>query len=33
VVTTIIFLAFYGAYAGNLIDIERFATLWGLFPR
>ena len=33
VATTVIFLLFYAAYAANLIDIERFVTLWGLFPR
>lgn len=33
VATTVIFLLFYAAHAADLIDIERFATLWGLFPR
>lgn len=33
VVATIVFVAFVSAYAADLIDIERFATLWGLFPR
>jgi predicted secreted protein len=32
-VTTIVFLAFYAACAGGLIDMERFATAWGLLPR
>ncbi|MEZ5888801.1 MAG: DUF1467 family protein [Xanthobacteraceae bacterium] len=33
IATTVIFLLFYLAYAADLIDIERFATLWGFFPR
>jgi predicted secreted protein len=33
IATTVIFFLFYLAYAADLIDIERFATLWGLFPR
>ncbi len=33
IVTTIIVFSFYGAYLGNLIDLESFSTLWGLFPR
>jgi len=33
IATTVIILLFYVAYAADLIDLERFATLWGLFPR
>lgn len=33
IVTTVLFAVFYGAYAADLIDLERFATLWGLIPR
>ena len=32
-VATVLFLAFYGAYAAGLIDLERFGTAWGLLPR
>jgi len=33
IVTTAIFLIFYAAYAADLIDLERFGTVWGLVPR
>lgn len=33
IATTVIILLFYVAYAADLIDLERFATLWGYFPR
>lgn len=33
VVSAIIFLIFCVVYAGHLIDIEKFSTLWGLLPR
>jgi predicted secreted protein len=32
-VTTVIFLVFWAATAADLLDLERFGTLWGLFPR
>lgn len=32
-VTTVVFLVFFVAYSRKLIDLERFGTLWGLFPR
>jgi predicted secreted protein len=31
--SSVIFGAFYAAYAGDLIDLDRFGTVWGLFPR
>jgi len=33
VATTVIFLLVYMAFAIDLIDLERFGTLWGRFPR
>lgn len=32
-VTTLLVGAFWGVVAAGLIDLERFSTLWGLFPR
>jgi hypothetical protein len=32
-VTTVLVGLYWAAYALGMIDIERFATLWGLFPR
>lgn len=33
VVSAVIFLVFYAAYAWHLINIEKFSTLWGMAPR
>jgi predicted secreted protein len=32
-VTTVLVAAFWAAHAARLVDLEQFATLWGLFPR
>ncbi|MFO1099648.1 MAG: DUF1467 family protein [Xanthobacteraceae bacterium] len=33
VITTVIFVLIYMAFALDLIDLERFQTMFGLFPR
>ncbi|RAI38765.1 DUF1467 family protein [Rhodoplanes roseus] len=32
-VTTVLVAGFWAAIATGTLDMERFATLWGLFPR